>query len=76
MRDLKPEYVYANGVNIVVVRMVHNGKERGIYVGLSIASTPGPNPEEFTKVLIAHTPHGRVYTFIRDGCLDRGLAPH
>jgi hypothetical protein len=75
IRNLEPEYVYAHGVNIAVVRTVQSGKEHGIYIGLSIASTPGPNDEEFTRMLIAHAPCAVVFTFIRDGCLDRGLGP-
>jgi hypothetical protein len=58
-------------VNIAIVRSYRNGKEEGIYVALSIASTPGPMFQQFNIMLIAHGGLGSVYTFVRNGCLTR-----
>jgi hypothetical protein len=69
--ELRPQYVYANGVNIVIVRSRREGTEEGIYVALAISSSPGPNDEQFTRMLIAHAPGGDLFTFRRKGCLER-----
>jgi hypothetical protein len=75
IRNLKPAYVYAHGVNIAIVRSCRNGKEEGIYVALAIASSSGPMDQQFTKMLIAHSGLGSVCTFVRDGCLTRTSIP-
>lgn len=74
LRRLEPAYVYAHGVNIVVVRSCVEGNEEGIYVELSISSGPGPDDEQFTRMLIAHAPGGTVDTFRRKGSLERVAA--
>jgi hypothetical protein len=74
IRNLKPEYVYAHGVNIAIVRSCREGKEEGIYVALSMASSPGPNADQFTLMLIAHATGGTVSTFTRNGHFDRDVA--
>jgi hypothetical protein len=71
IRELKPKYVYAYGVNIVVVRSRREDVEEGIYVALGIASGPGPNDEQFTRMLIAHEPGGVVHTFRRKRRFER-----
>jgi hypothetical protein len=68
---LKPKYVYTHGVNIVIVRSCDDGAEEGFYVALSIASSPGPNDERFTRMLIAHHAGGTVHTFRREGHFER-----
>ncbi len=65
--QLKPQYVYTHGVNVVIVRSRDENGEEGIYVALGIASGPGPNDEQFLRTLIAHAPEGDVYTFRRKG---------
>jgi hypothetical protein len=69
---LKPEYVYTHGVNIVIVRSSRHGEdEEGFYVVLTIASSPGPNDEQFTRMLIAPHALGNVFTFRRRGHFER-----
>lgn len=69
--SLKPQYVYTHGVNIVIVRSRHGEDEEGFYVALSIASSPGPNDQGFTRMLIAQHSAGSVFTFQRRGHFER-----
>jgi len=64
---LKPAYVYTHGVNIVIVRSCLDGNEEGFYVALGISSGPGPNDEQFTRMVIAPQAGGTVFTFRRRG---------
>ena len=68
---LNPKYVYAHGVNVVIVRSTDEIGEDGIYVALSIASSRGPDDEQFTRTFIASAPGGGVHTFRRKGRLER-----
>jgi hypothetical protein len=68
---LKPRYVYTHGVNIVIVRSRPGEDEEGFYVALSIAYSPGPNDEQFTRMLIAQHAGGTVFTFRRRGHFER-----
>jgi len=68
---LKPKYVYTHGVNIVIVRSRHGEDEEGFYVALAIASSPGPNDNQFTRMLIAPHAGGNVFTFRRRGHFER-----
>lgn len=68
---LKPEYVYTHGVNIVIARTRVGGDEEGFYVALTLASGPGPNEEQFTRILIAHHAAGTVFAFRRRGHFNR-----
>jgi hypothetical protein len=72
---LKPEYVYTHGVNIVIVRSRLGEDEEGFYVALSIASSPGPDDEQFTRMLIAQGAGGTVSTFRRRGHFERTQLP-
>ena len=72
---LEPEYVYTHGVNIVIVRSCRDGNEEGFYVALSIASSPGPNDEQFTRMAIAPHAGGTVYTFRRQGHFEQTQQP-
>ncbi len=68
---LAPAYVYTHGVNIVIVRSNPDGNEEGFYVSLAIASSPGANIEQFTRMVICWQPGGTVFTFQRRGHFER-----
>lgn len=69
LKKLNPKYIYANGVNLVIVRQDDEEGEEGIYVALGISSSHGPDDIQFTRILIAHASGGDVYTFRRKGHL-------
>ncbi len=73
LAKLNPKYIYANGVNLVIVRESDEEGEEGIYVALGISSSHGPNDDQFTRILIAHASGGDVYTFRRKGHFQRKL---
>lgn len=73
LAKLNPKYIYANGVNLVIVRERDDDGEEGIYVALGISSGPGPDDSQFTRILIAHASGGDVYTFRRKGHFQRTL---
>lgn len=68
---LHPVYVYTHGINIVIVRSRQGEDEEGFYVALSIASSPGANDGQFSRMLIAQHAGGSVFTFKRRGHLER-----
>ena len=71
IHDLKPLYVYAHGVNIVVVTRLIDGREEGIYVSLAISSFRGPDYQEFDSIHICYGPGCQIAAFRRDGALNR-----
>ena len=68
--DLKPEYVYTHGVNLVIVRSLQDGDEEGFYVALGISSGPGPNDKQFMRILIAQHAEATVYATFANGVWD------
>lgn len=73
LKKLNPKYIYANGVNLVIVRQDDEEGEEGIYVALGISSSHGPDDSQFSRILIAHASGGDVYTFRRKGHLQSRL---
>lgn len=71
--QLKPQYIYTHGANVVIVRSRDGDGEEGIYVALGIASGPGPDDAQFTRTLIAHAAEGDVSTFRRRGRFEANL---